>query len=345
MADIELVATDLDGTLIGSANDLPLYVDFRDRINEIRRRNNAVWVACTGRRHRSFHRFFSPMQSMGLMPDYVILRHAFIYKLTRHGYWPRMFWNIGISLHVAFNKLRAPSAIRNWHSLLTGGANHVTTVRRTRDQLCLRFDKEESAEVAAELLRDSVKPFPHLRVFKYLREVDVRSVPFTKGMALGELSRHLKIPASRVLAIGDGLNDISMLDERVAAMVGCPANAVPEVIALVHRRCGHISARESLGGVLDVMAAHERGPVSSALPENWRDPSEGFNPQARSRGRTRGPRHRPIDRQKVFLMVLSLYAVLVVFASFDLIPFVSGWLMKPYHLFLSLLARWSEGML
>ena len=59
MQDIQLMATDLDGTLIGSVDEFPLYSSFRDRIMRLRRENDAVWAVCSGRTFRSFRALLS----------------------------------------------------------------------------------------------------------------------------------------------------------------------------------------------------------------------------------------------------------------------------------------------
>ena len=52
-----MIATDLDGTLIGRSNEFGLYNAFREKINTLRREHDAVWVICTGR--SSSHRRLS----------------------------------------------------------------------------------------------------------------------------------------------------------------------------------------------------------------------------------------------------------------------------------------------
>jgi len=274
-----MLATDLDGTLIGSANEFPLYNDFREKIAELRREHGTLWVACTGRNLSSFRDFFSPMRLMGIMPDYVIVNHAYIYSISEFGCFPHILWNLRIRYLIWASKLYVRDAIESWHEMITGVSLGVSTVKRKEDRLCLRFDSEDSATVAADLLREKVKPYRHLQVFKYYMEVDVRSVPFTKGLAVSELARHLAIPASEILAIGNGHNDISMMHGDVAKDVGCPSNSEGEVIEAVHKAGGHIAGKKSLGGVLEIIEAYQSGNVCSDLPENWKPPSQGGNPQ------------------------------------------------------------------
>lgn len=139
-ANIRLIATDLDGTLIGRADELPLYADFAESLADLRQRNGTIWVACTGRSLKSFRRFFDPMRTSGLAPDYVIVSHAYIFKLTPCGYIPYVFWNVHIAYMVLSEWLNVRTAIRDWTALLTRGTIGVKVLRRRWDELALRFD-------------------------------------------------------------------------------------------------------------------------------------------------------------------------------------------------------------
>lgn len=327
--NIKLIATDLDGTLIGSANEFPLYSLFRDRVNELRRHNNAVWVACTGRSLHSFWDFFSSMRTMGLMPDFVVIRHAFIYGLTRFGYLPHIFWNLHIHYQQWSTQFYVRHAIDEWHRMITGGTLGVKTLRREKNRLCLQFNSEESAVVAADMLRERVKPYRHLKVFKYYHEVDVKAVPFTKGLALRELSEHLGLKPQNVLAIGNGHNDISMLERGVARYTGCPSNSEAEVIETVHESGGHVAAGRTLSGVMEILEATLKDTVSSDLPEGWVPPAQSPNPDSRRHHKQNNP--RLVRRRTKWILGGMVYAVLVVFASFEIIP-GSEIITKPFAL-------------
>lgn len=330
------MATDLDGTLIGSANEFPLYTDFRDRLETLRDKEGLIWVACTGRRLRSFRRFFSPMRMMGLAPDFVVVKHAYIYSLTSLGYLPHVFWNLRILFRMWISRLSVKDAIDEWHQMITGVASGVSTVRQRRDRLCLRFDSEASAAVAAGLLREKVKRHQHLQVFHYLMEVDVRSIPFTKGLAVSELADHMKIPREQILAIGNGHNDISMLDGTTAAMTGCPANSKPELMEVVHKAQGHVARTRSLSGVMEIIDAHVNDTVDSTLPDWWTHPSQSYNPrQGRTNRRRRSRRASMATRRIVVILGITL---ILVFARFGLIPF-SGVINAPIDWVIARLVR------
>ncbi len=332
MEDIRLIATDLDGTLIGNADEFPMYSEFRDRLMRLQRENGTAWAVITGRTFRSFREFFAPLKVMGLAPDVIIIRHAYIYTLGKFGYKPHVFWNLRILLLLWLDRMQSRRAIAEWHAVITRVSHGVRTVKRKRNRLWLRFNTEEAAAFAAAELGRRVDSFHHFKVFHYRKEVDVRSVPFTKGMALSQMARHMGIDRENILAIGNGHNDISALDGSVAKFTGCPANSEAEVMSVVHESGGHIADHPSLRGVVEIVDATLGGNVSSTLPPSWEDPANMDNPSSNRNT------HRSHRREKrignVFLVAAIAGTVLIVFASFNLLP-GSGLLMKPVRMVLS----------
>jgi hypothetical protein len=185
-------------TLIGSTDEFHLYGDFEELLVQLRAKFGTAWAVCTGRRHRSFLRMMGPLRTLGLLPDYVIVRHAYIYKQTRWGYVPHVAWNVRIMLHVMLSRLHIREAINEWYGLLSKMCTGSTVISKTKTRLCLRFENEEDADAAERMLREKVTEFTHLCVFRFMREVDVRLVPFTKGLALGDLADGLGVaPVAR----------------------------------------------------------------------------------------------------------------------------------------------------
>ena len=335
-ADIQLIATDLDGTLIGGASEFPFYSKFNELMRELWETNGTRWAACTGRTFRSYRSFFTPMRMVGMRPDYVVIRHAYIYRHTSFGYLPHALWNINTLYELWRERVEVARAIDSWHEMIAGGSLGVRTVRRSNDRLCLRFDSEKSAVVAGDLLREKTKPYRHVHVFSYLMEVDVRIVPFTKGLAVSELARHLGIPREKVLAMGNGHNDISMLNGRVSGMTGCPAGSEPEVMEAVHKSGGHVAKSRSLKGVMEILDAYRTGRVDSSLPAGWEVSNNHRNPRTTKQTQRISSSKRRLVRPPVFVAIL--YAVLLVFASYDAIPFAAA-IRKPYELVVSLVLK------
>jgi len=333
---IKLIATDLDGTLIGRANEVGLYSRFVDAIDDAKRSDGAIWVICTGRSLRSFKRYFAPMATMGLFPDFVIVKHAYIYEARGSGYVPHLLWNLKTRMAVGVDRSRLRKTVKRWHHMVLRRFMRVRTLYRRVDSISVRFDTEECAATAIELLRADVESCKHLQVFRYGREVDVRPVPFTKGMAVAQLASHLGVELAETLAIGDGHNDISMLNGSTAALTGCPDNSDPEVIETVHQSGGHIARTRALAGVLEVIAAHRAGKPRSELPEWWHDPGRRANGRTQPRRKDSSSRKRRTVRN--ILMAASAYAALMAFASCGLIP-MSGLFMKPVRILGAVIER------
>jgi hydroxymethylpyrimidine pyrophosphatase-like HAD family hydrolase len=329
--DIRLIATDLDGTLIGNASELPLFSVFRDRMDELRERNGTLWAACSGRTMASFRAFFGPMRQMGVRPDYIVVSHAYIYSLTSMGYRPHVLWSLQVKFHIWQNLRRVRRALDEWRRMLRAIASGVRTVKRDRYRMMVRFDSEASAIQAADVIREKARAYLGVQVFQTTNVVDVVVVPFTKGLAVAELARHLRLRPAHVLTMGNGQNDLSMLEPGVAAHTGCPANSDPEVVEAVHKHGGHISKSETLAGVLDIVAATTAGRVCSELPAGW-----GQVPRSTTLAtiRPRSQKHRrPGQGRGLWLFLAVTYVVLVVFATYGLLPrSVGGVIVKPFHL-------------
>lgn len=290
---MDLLVTDFDGTLVGSTTEFFLYPAFRDRLLAHRRRHNTIWVISTGRSKAAFLESMVPMANMDILPDFVITHHSQIYRRTRYGLLPHLIWNTSIRVQIRREERRMVQAINHWHELIRSTIRRVRVTSKSNHNLRMLFAYEPDVEAAMSLLEPLVGQHRNLQVFRYKHEIDIRSVPFTKGLALAELAHHLGLGPESVTAIGDGHNDISMFDRHVAARVGCPSNAAPEVMKVVHARGGHIAAKPALEGVMEIIDAFEAGIVSSALPETWRDPATLENPrqwknESRSKKNIRG---------------------------------------------------------
>lgn len=336
-AAIRLLATDLDGTLIGSANELPAYAELHSMVEHLREVHGMTWVACTGRTFRSFREFFTPMRRTGILPDYVVIRHAYLFRLTRFGFIPHLSWNVVMLLDLWREVRDGKRAMQHWYETIMGRSTGVRVLRRQAGRLNLRFDSDESAQVAADYISKEALKFRHLCVYVTQRDVDVRFVPATKGMALRELAKRLGIPRQEILAIGNGQNDLSMLDAAVAGMTGCPSNSEEGVRAAVHAAGGHLARQRSLFGVLEVLAAYDTDMVNS-------EPQEGetlHGPKAerhaqKERRRVQTRKRRGKSPALVFTGI-ALVAIIAL-ASVGVLPGSRG-IMRPVEFIFGLLAR------
>lgn len=332
---MDLLVTDLDGTLVGASTEFYLYTNFRDLLLEQRKRHNTVWTICTGRPLSSFKRSMVPMASMGIIAEYAIINHAQIYELTRFGYMPHLIWNNSIQWQVHREGLLMSKAITEWYNLIMSTVRRVRVTNKDQRNLRMRFAYEEDVNAAMTLLEPLVKRYRNLQLFRYRFEIDIRPIPFTKGLAVSELSHHLGIGSESILAIGDGYNDISMFDSNVAQRVGCPANAEPEVMQVIHQRGGHIASQQALAGVIEIMQAYETGTVKRELPEWWKDPALGSNPRQWKKAdqKKKGSIITPL------LILASLGTIVLALAKYRLLPVVSGLIWQPFNIIVMRLGK------
>jgi len=240
LAKVRMLVTDLDGTIMARRPEFELYQAFQQKIDAFHSARDTIWCICTGRSLRSFTHVFLAMRSFGIAPDYVITKHAYIFQKKEQGYAPHWVWNAQIrslqTRHLMRVRRVTPRLSRMFASKIP--APFVRTTHMDRERACFRFNDTELAATAAETLREKTRGLRYLQIFHYGNEVDVRVIPFTKGLAVAELARHLSIPPSQILVIGDGHNDLSMMEVNAPCYTGCPGNAVPEIIETVHRAGG-----------------------------------------------------------------------------------------------------------
>jgi HAD superfamily hydrolase (TIGR01484 family) len=335
MNDIRLIATDLDGTLIGPQNEFTLYDSFGECVEGFRRESNTLWAVCTGRTLNSYKRIFSLLRRRGITPDFVIVRHAYMYSVYPRCYLPHVAWNFQIRQQIRAHTRHIRRTFTDWESLITTRFPDARTTTFGKDRLTIQFKANADAAMARDILRQETRTNSMLTVFQYLQEVDVRRIPVTKAMALTALCAHLDIPGEEVLVVGDGHNDLSMMEPTIARYTGCPANSNDEVIELVHARGGHIASKPYMEGVIEVLHAYEHGKVHSALPAGWVPPALSENPDPpkkkhRKQMVSAQANYRRSQRFKTMLLAGSgLGIALFVLAYFRVLP-KSDLIMKPF---------------
>lgn len=104
-----------------------------------------------------------------------------------------------------------------------------------------------------ELVREFIKPWPDAQVSGNHDWTFILHAAFSKANVLGKCAEALGVPRQNIIAIGDGINDITMLNGSVTKMVGCPANASPEVIEAVTAAGGIVADAEAGAGTLQII--------------------------------------------------------------------------------------------
>lgn len=267
---IELVVTDLDGTLWERQDELhPATVA---AVAELERRGYPLLVA-TGRRLASAR---APMAQLGLAPPAVLLNGAMVVdlatgeRLHTHGFQPDAAATVldaflAVDIHpciyvdhpeidvfVSPTPSTHPDHLASFGEWVrTGDLDQVI-----REHPVLAFGVLALRPSDVEGLEDRLSPIsnPHVSVERQyepgLLTVTVAPPDLSKWDGVEAFCRQRGLDPTKVLAIGDGPNDLELLDG--AAIAVAPADSHPEALA----RADHIVPRAADGGwagILDLV--------------------------------------------------------------------------------------------
>lgn len=117
------------------------------------------------------------------------------------------------------------SAIRHMYIPVEDIRKHVFSTPNPVQKIQAYLYTEEQKDREIERMKSV---FPQFAITSSIAvNIEVNAPNATKGIALEVLSRHLNIPLEACMAIGDGLNDISMIEK--AGIGVAMGNAVEEV--------------------------------------------------------------------------------------------------------------------
>jgi HAD superfamily hydrolase (TIGR01484 family) len=246
-----LLCFDFDGTLVHHEGEPPFHPAMGDLLREFRRRG-AAWVVNTGRSLRQTlegiaqHHIFQ-------LPDYIIAQECEIYRpgffkaWTDFGSWNRR----ARSAHDHF--------MEKHRGFLAAIRQHVARNTRAEflmgdfGQVGIVAVDESELDVICHVIEEMRARQPDIGYHRNGRYLRFSHADFSKGTALRELGRLLKVPPDRIFAAGDNHNDLPMLDPRIAASIACPSNALEPVKAHVIERGGYVAGRPASEGMMDAL--------------------------------------------------------------------------------------------
>ena len=246
-----LLAFDFDGTLHDPAAQPQIPAEFCELLLRLRRDHALGWGINTG---RSLPHLLEGLHECGLAlaPDWVVAREREIYFLGGGRWQPLQAWNHACEqqIHALFKHARKLlDAIRHLVEQSTGAqwiamdGEPAGFIARTDEEMAWIVDQLHGlarAEPTLSWQRNSI----------YLR---FGHRDFQKGSSLSEVARHYALHASACLAIGDGHNDLAMLDPRHARMIGCPGNALADVKHHVAAAGGYVAQALHGAGVIETL--------------------------------------------------------------------------------------------
>lgn len=228
---------------------------FREQLGTLRRCWQTRWAVVTGRHVEMLPVLRTELFLRGLTPDFMVMEDARIYRRVGRHYLPFLFWNGAISW-------RRRRQLRRWKRRVQELVAETRVQFPDAQDLALdkvvdywfRFATEDAACRTEAKLNANFATHPDFFVFRWGLEVCIVPSAGTKGEAVARLGHTLRIAAEQILTVGDGQNDIPMLDGSCAGQVGCVANAHPDVQAAVLRAGGWVATGEAIAGVNEIVA-------------------------------------------------------------------------------------------
>ncbi len=249
--NIQLICLDLDGTALDRDDKHAWLSDgVVDVLNTLGERG-VRWLVNSGRSYQNQIGVAQACRRLENMPVAILSGERFIHWLS-----PRR------GPHEPFNT----QMLRRLESLypqVTGALEpHLP---RLRDRYRFNYEQDMDLILGWNLssiddvpafegeLTELLASVPDAQLLRNMTWIIVTHREAGKGVVLTEAARHLGIPREQVLAIGDHLNDLDMLDGRAAGCVGCPADADDAIKAAVRRAGGMVSRHEHTAGTVDII--------------------------------------------------------------------------------------------
>lgn len=249
---IKLLSLDLDGTIAESAG---LHVWLADEVVEMLNRlgeRGISWCSNSGRSADNQSGMIQATRALTNMPIAILSGERFIHLADPPYYVPLEPYNGNVQLRMEALFPEMSAAIEPHRERLRtqykfrveGQANQVIGWNVT---------DESNADALMSDVEELLNDVSDAQVLRNGAWIIATHKDAGKGRILGELMDRQDLTRENVLAIGDHLNDLDMLDGRVARFVGCPANAASQVKAAVKAAGGFVSEKPGAAGALDVI--------------------------------------------------------------------------------------------
>jgi hypothetical protein len=258
MPKLSLICLDFDGTFM--VYDEPPGFMHEGVVEQVNRLGDLgiAWCANSGRDMGSQLEVLALSCKKGLrhMPVGLLACESLIFEDADGAYLPLYEWNA-----------QARRLLRAFHEELQGVlAPHIgeLMVRYKPEQVYLNEEATAflipSADQGPDRFFDELKPYvdriPHGALSRNGGWVAALPRELGKGPILKAFATHRGIPAEEILAIGDHINDLSMLDGSAAGQVGCPQDAWGDVREAVSSVGGIVAGSAGPLGTMEILECY-----------------------------------------------------------------------------------------
>jgi hydroxymethylpyrimidine pyrophosphatase-like HAD family hydrolase len=245
---LRMVCTDFDGT-IADGDGNPISTEFFDRLVGARRRGKVYWVINTGRTFESLHDELVKRKAP-VWPDWAVAleREIWLVRNRRGVGW--FEWNRKCEL--LHNQLF--DAVKPLWKLIEDYIARHTEAHLVEDAgspVGIIADSEEEADEISAYITPLLQNWPNLVAVRNSIYFRFSHKSYHKGSCLEAIAGGLGVVPSEILAVGDHLNDLPMLERRYAWHLGCPGNAVDEVKEKVQTEGGYVASTRVAEGTVE----------------------------------------------------------------------------------------------
>ncbi len=246
-----LIALDLDGTSVRYDPILEMEPELIDYITKLAEDAGFAWVM-------NSDRFTETMNDIAMllhpaqMPCALLSCQRFIHLLDgENRYTPFSSWNKQqLIKHKKLWDIIAPN-FEKWAEVIEQRFKIVD--KAINDIVFAYMVNSEKTYELRRLMKEFISDYPEAQVSGNHDWSFILQSSFSKRSVLLKCAEVFGVKPENIIAVGDGLNDITMLDGSVTQMTGCPANASCEVKKAVKNTGGYIAEESDAKGTLQVI--------------------------------------------------------------------------------------------
>jgi len=253
---IRMVGVDFDLTLIEDRNGRPyLPPDTYEMLIALIDSGTEVGIV-TGRGAWAVHKL---LEQAGItwgqpFPTFICPREVFLYWITDGKLQPDQVWNQARSKDIASLVSWITPRQYEWHRTIEAAGLEIAHWILWGDYgLEIGMNSPEEAEHTRQMLSGWVQDMPLARVHRNHALAHVVIATGGKGNALLHAASERSLAPEQVLAIGDSLNDLQMLDGKLGMHGGAVGNADPAVKQAVEAAGGVVATQPASRGIGEIL--------------------------------------------------------------------------------------------
>lgn len=258
---IRMVGMDFDGTLIGHRNG-GVYVPLETYEMLVALIESEVEVGIvTGRGSWAMHKLLEQAAiTWGQpFPTFICPRETFLYWITDGQRQPDEAWNRARSGELAELTSWITPRQYEWHRAIEVAGLEIAHWILWGDYgLEVGMNNPEDADQVRQMLTKWVQDIPLAQTHRNYALAHVVLATGGKGNTLLHAASQRGLAPGQVLAIGDSLNDLTMLDGKLGMHSGAVGNADPMVKQEVEAAGGMVATQPAGAGVAEILRHYQQ---------------------------------------------------------------------------------------